>query len=104
MRPPGGLPQLNSIPRPTNPVTHKVVGPLIEGKDPQDQLAEKAFLRGYRNSRIAYDALNRAPWTLNDALELVTPHTIIKLHLVGIMINKRERERERERERARRER
>lgn len=29
MRPPGGLPQLNSLPHPTNPVTHKVVGPRI---------------------------------------------------------------------------
>ena len=38
----------------------------------QDQLAAEAFLRGYRNSRIAYDVLNRAPRTLNDALELVT--------------------------------
>ena len=38
----------------------------------QDQLAAEAFLRGYRNSRIAYDVLNRAPRTRNDALELVT--------------------------------
>ena len=33
----------------------------------QDQLAAEAFLKGYQNSRIEYDALNRAPRTLNDA-------------------------------------
>ena len=38
----------------------------------KDQLAAKSFLRGYRNSRIVYDVLNRAPRTRNDALELVT--------------------------------
>ena len=37
-----------------------------------DQLAAEAFVRGYRNSRIAYYTLNRAPKTLNYALELVT--------------------------------
>ena len=31
MRPPGGLTQLNSRPRQTNQVIHKVVGPWIEG-------------------------------------------------------------------------
>ena len=31
MRPPGGLPRLDSRPRPTNQVTHKVVEPRIEG-------------------------------------------------------------------------
>ena len=38
----------------------------------QDQLAAESFLRGYRNSRIAYDVLNRNPKTLNEAIELVT--------------------------------
>lgn len=38
----------------------------------QDQLAAKAFLRVYRNSRIAFDVLNKAPKTLNAAKEMVT--------------------------------
>ncbi|XP_061191756.1 uncharacterized protein LOC133199998 [Saccostrea echinata] len=38
----------------------------------QDQLAAESFLRGYRNTRIAYDVLNRNPKTLNEAIELVT--------------------------------
>lgn len=38
----------------------------------QDQLAAKAFLRVYRNSRIAFDVLNKAPKTLNAAIEMVT--------------------------------
>lgn len=38
----------------------------------QDQLATQAFLRGYRNSRIAFDVLNKAPKTLNAAIEMVT--------------------------------
>lgn len=38
----------------------------------QDQLAAEAFLRGFRNSRIAFDVLNKAPKTLNAALEMVT--------------------------------
>lgn len=36
----------------------------------QDQLAAEVFLRGYRNSRI--DVLNKAPKTLNAAIEMVT--------------------------------
>lgn len=38
----------------------------------QDQLAAEAFLRGYRNSRIAFDVLNKAPKTMNAAIEMVT--------------------------------
>lgn len=38
----------------------------------QNQLAAEAFLRGYRNSRIAFDVLNKAPKTLNAAVEMVT--------------------------------
>lgn len=38
----------------------------------QDQLAAEAFLRGYRNSRIAFDVLNKAPRTLIAAIEMVT--------------------------------
>lgn len=38
----------------------------------QDQLAEEAFFRCYRNSRIAFDVLNKAPKTLNTAIEMVT--------------------------------
>ena len=38
----------------------------------QDQLGAEAFMRGYRNSRIASDVLNRAPRTVNEAVELVT--------------------------------
>ena len=50
---------------------HRLVTRAYPGTDleMQDQLASEAFLRGYRNSRIAYDLLNRAPRTLNDALE-----------------------------------
>ena len=36
------------------------------------EMPDQAFVRGYCNSRIAYYAFNRAPRTLNDALELVT--------------------------------
>ncbi|KAK3098956.1 hypothetical protein FSP39_024662 [Pinctada imbricata] len=38
----------------------------------QDQLAAEAFLKGYKNSKIAYDVLNKKPTTLNEAIELVT--------------------------------
>lgn len=38
----------------------------------QDQLAAEAFLRCYRNSMIAFDVLNKAPKTLNAAIEMVT--------------------------------
>ena len=37
----------------------------------QDEIAAEAFLGGYRNSRIAYQAMNGAPKTLARALELV---------------------------------
>ena len=38
----------------------------------QDQLAAEAFLKGYKNTKIAYDVLNKKPTTLNEALEMVT--------------------------------
>jgi hypothetical protein len=38
--------------------------------DMQDQLAADVFLKGFRNSRIAYDVLNRGPTSLNEAIEL----------------------------------
>ena len=50
-------------------VTQAYSGTDLEMKD---LLAAEAFLSGYRKSRVAYDVLNRAPRTLNDALELVT--------------------------------
>ena len=34
----------------------------------QDQLAAEAFLKGYKNTKIAYDVLNKKPTTLNEAL------------------------------------
>ncbi|MES9879517.1 MAG: retroviral-like aspartic protease family protein, partial [Sedimenticola sp.] len=37
-----------------------------------EELAAEAFLRGFRNSKHAYEAMNRNPTTLNEALEIVT--------------------------------
>ena len=61
----------------------------------QDQLAAEAFLRGYRNSRIAYDVLNRAPRTLNDALELVTSQEHNYKATIGRDYDQQKRERAR---------
>ncbi|KAK6172537.1 hypothetical protein SNE40_016172 [Patella caerulea] len=38
----------------------------------QDELAAEAFLKGYRNPRVAYEALNRNPRTIAEALDIVT--------------------------------
>ena len=59
----------------------------------QDQIAAEAFLRGYRNSRIANYALDRAPRTLNDALELVTSQEHTYKATLGRNYDQRERER-----------
>lgn len=37
----------------------------------QEELAAEAFLRGYRNSKVAYQAMNRDPKTLAEAQQLV---------------------------------
>ena len=37
----------------------------------QDQLSAEAFLKGYRNTKIAYDVLNKKPTALNEVLEMV---------------------------------
>lgn len=50
-------------------VTQAYVGTDLEM---QDQLAAEAFLRYYRNYRIAFDVLNKAPKTRNAAIEMVT--------------------------------
>ena len=42
------------------------------GLDMKDQLAAEAFLKGYRNPKIAYEVLNKNPTTLSEALDLVT--------------------------------
>lgn len=49
----------------------------------QDQLAADAFLRDYRNYRIAFDVLNKAPKTLNAAIEMVTCQEHIYRTTVG---------------------
>ena len=37
----------------------------------QEELAAEAFLKGYRNSRVGYEALNKAPKTISEALDIV---------------------------------
>ncbi|KAK3097999.1 hypothetical protein FSP39_015198 [Pinctada imbricata] len=37
----------------------------------QEELAAEAFLKGYRNSRVGYEALNKAPKTVSEALDIV---------------------------------
>ena len=61
----------------------------------QDQLAAEAFLRGYRNSRIAYVVFNRAPRTLNDAIELVTSQEHNYKATIGRDYDQQKRERAR---------
>ena len=35
-------------------------------------LLRRLFLKGYKNTKIAYDVLNKKPTTLNEAFEMVT--------------------------------
>lgn len=66
-------------------VTQAYPGKYLEMQDHQ---AAEGFVRGYRDSRIAFDVLNKAPKTLNAAIEMVTPKSIIIGPLqVGVMIS-----------------
>ena len=37
-----------------------------------DEIAAEAFLKGFKNTKLAYEAINKRPSSLNEALEVVT--------------------------------